>query len=403
MAFDLSVDPSIVNGMLQTMKPVDPLDRLQKLSALRTMAIQQQDYQSQVAERNAIAQQRQVDNQQGMAAAKILSDHLDNGGDPDDPMLMQKLYAAAPKIAEGYQLHRAQVKNYESESEARKQAGINAANALAETIRKNQADEAEKKTANDLKAQELMPPEERGYQAWRKALNLDDNAMTRQQYKLQGMKLSPNESVLGGNGQPLYTAPPAPRTPVPGVDIPLPAAVATQKEQITAAGKTPPQPTVATIDDPAHPGQQIAVTVDKATNQASPIMIGGKPAVKTTAGQQNATAKASESFNDATKSLNAIKDLAKQDSSAADKALIDQYFNVIRPSTGGRMSEANIKWLATPGPLQSKIKVYLQKLNGGQPLTKEYRQEIINAAEAVVHSKDPSNNPNSKSDPIGIR
>jgi hypothetical protein len=157
--------------------------------------------------------------------------------------------------------------------------------------------------------------------------------------------------------------------------------------------REPPQDqtTVTLVNDPTDPThqRQIPIVVNKGNATGRAVTVGGMPVDKATASDQ----KDASAFKDASHSLSAIKELAAQDTAAADKGIIDQYFNIIRPSTGGRMSDSNINWLKTPGDVQDKVRVYMQLLDKGQPLTKNYRQEIINAAAAVVHSKDPNSNP----------
>jgi hypothetical protein len=55
------------------------------------------------------------------------------------------------------------------------------------------------------------PPAEREYQIWRTVANLPDTLDTRNQYKVQGTKLSPGEIIAGAPGQPpLASAPEKP-------------------------------------------------------------------------------------------------------------------------------------------------------------------------------------------------
>lgn len=174
--------------------------------------------------------------------------------------------------------------------------------------------------------------------------------------------------------------------PVAGRDVPLPAAVATQREDITRAGKNPPadQTTVATVDDPANPGKQKLVVIDKRTLQSQDV---SGSASKTTAGQSNAAAAADKSNKEMAASMVALEKLAKQNTYAADQAMADQFFNIIKPGSGARMNEASIQRLLTPGPLMDKMTVWAQKLSKGQPLDAAARQDLLNAAHAVVEAK----------------
>lgn len=176
---------------------------------------------------------------------------------------------------------------------------------------------------------------------------------------------------------------------VAGRDVPLPDAVAAQREEITRAGKTPPadQTAVQSVDDPNNPGHQMLVIVDKNKLTSTPVT---GPATKTTASQSNATSKASADYDSAAKSYNALKSLAAQKTYIADQAMSDQYFNIIKPGSGARMNEANILRLLTPGPLADKLTVWAQKLSKGQPLDDNARNDMLAAAKAVLDSKAPS-------------
>jgi len=180
--------------------------------------------------------------------------------------------------------------------------------------------------------------------------------------------------------------------PVAGRDIPLPAAVKQDRIDIAKESKNPPadQTVVQTVDDPANPGKQMLVVVDKNRLTSNPV---GGPAAKTTAAQSNAIAKNAATADEMAKSMKALENLAKQGTYAADQAMADQFFNIIKPGSGARMNEASIQRLLTPGPLADKFTVWAQKLSKGQPLDPAARQDILNAAHAVVEAKQGSTAP----------
>lgn len=145
---------------------------------------------------------------------------------------------------------------------------------------------------------------------------------------------------------------------------------------------------IATVDNPSNPsGPQIQVVVDRKSSTGTPIMVKGQEAQKTTAAQSAAASKSQADAAGIATSYQALKDLASQKTYAADQAMADQYFNIIKPGFGARMNEANIRRLLTPGPLADKMTVWAQKLSNGQPLDDAARNDMIKAAEAVMNAK----------------
>lgn len=115
-----------------------------------------------------------------------------------------------------------------------------------------------------------------------------------------------------------------------------------------------------------------------------------------TRAEQSAEGKSQASVKEIESSYNALKNLAALNTWAGDQAMADQYFNIIKPGSGARMNEANIQRLLTPGPLADKMTVWAQKLSQGQALDPAARQDMINAAKAVLDAKKAGNAPAAK-------
>ena len=376
---------------------LNPVNQLQKMQALKTMQLQQQDIGSQIQERNAIAAQRQAEVQQGTAAAQTMQDHFASqvaAGKPidfDDPALMQKLYATAPKFADTYSTTRAKVN-------ADKATAANQAGDL--TVKQNAEKNAEAKSVWEQQQAKIKSDREAAADTQKQAEEAAGTLITGSEFTTPDANGKPSRAAKFRVRQPDGTyqnetrilgqeaAPP--KAPVPGVDVPFPAAVATQKGQIAAAGRAPVQPATATIDDPNNPGHQMLVAVDRSGGTASPVTIAGQTATKTPPAQLNKTTADNKAYDDAQKSLTALEGLAKQNTYPADQAMADQYFNIIKPGSGARMNEANIKRLLTPGPLMDKVTAWAQKLDQGQPLDPAARQAILEAARIVAESKKPA-------------
>lgn len=124
----MALDPGIIERgtqmLLETNKPPDILGRYQKMAALRTMALQQQDIQAQVA-------QRQAETRGLTDTHAVLADPSNYESNPDGSSTgrlstagLQKLDAANPE--------------------------------LAQTIRKNQTDIAEKRRTEAIQAATMM-------------------------------------------------------------------------------------------------------------------------------------------------------------------------------------------------------------------------------------------------------
>lgn len=179
-----------------------------------------------------------------------------------------------------------------------------------------------------------------------------------------------------------------PRQPVPGVDSPLSETVEQQRIRIAKESKTEPQDQTAvqSVDDPDHPGRQMLVIVDKNKLTSTPVQ---GPSSKTTASQQNSTAKDKQAYEEAAKSVKAMQDLAKRRTYIADQAMGDQFFNVVKPGSGARMNEAQIERFMTPGPMKDRMVVWAQRLKQGQPFDDNARQAMIDAATDVLNSKRP--------------
>lgn len=139
-------------------------------------------------------------------------------------------------------------------------------------------------------------------------------------------------------------------------------------------------------NDPDHPGGQIPIVVDKASGTGKRVTLDGQTVSKDTTEQKKARA----AYDESAKSFRAMQDLAKQATYISDHAMADQFFNIIKPGTGARMNNDQINRFVQPGPLRDKMLVWAQKLDQGQPLDPASRQAMLDAAEAVMHSKQPN-------------
>ena len=352
---------------------LNPVNQLQKMQALKTMQLQQQDIGSQTQERNAIAAQRQAEVQQGTAAAQVMQDHFASqvaAGKPidfDDPELLKKLYAASPKFADTYSTTRAKL------NADKATAAVQAA-----TVAKTQQEIA------NPKVDEYSPTGVAAKIAIAQGTprNIDPNSpagIAAAMQKTQGESQIPERPQ--GIQQPQRATPPM-----------SPGLFDQQKQlrQIASdAAAARQQPTTATIDDPDNPGHQMLVTIDRSGGTALPVTIAGQTATKTPSAQLNKTTAQSKSYDDAQQSLTALEKLAKQNTYIADQAMADQYFNIVKPGSGARMNQQNINRLITPGPLKDRLIAWAQKLDQGQPLDAPARQAMIEAARVVAESKKP--------------
>lgn len=115
----MALEPQLLQG-LQAPAPPDILGQYQKMQALKTQQLQQQDIASQVQERQATAAAQQLSLQQTTQTAKLLQDHFSRGGDPDDPQLQAQLYGISPAIGEAYAKHRNELKTGQTTREKAK-------------------------------------------------------------------------------------------------------------------------------------------------------------------------------------------------------------------------------------------------------------------------------------------
>ena len=353
---------------------LNPVNQLQKMQALKTMQLQQQDIGSQIQERNAIAAQRQAEVQQNTSAAQVMQDHFASqvaAGKPidfNDPALMQKLYAVAPKFADTYASTRSKA---DSEEAAAEKSKADAAKAAYETAHPKIDEYSPEGVAAKAAIAQVTP---------RNIDPLSPPGIAAKVAEAQQTSAIP-ERPQGIQQPPQPTPPMSPSLFEQRKGIARIAADAASARQ---------QPATATIDDPANPGHQMLVTVDRGGGTASPVTIAGQTATKTPPAQLNKTTADNKAYDDAQKSLTALEGLAKQNTYAADQAMADQYFNIIKPGSGARMNEANIKRLLTPGPLMDKVTAWAQKLDQGQPLDPAARQAILEAARIVAESKKPA-------------
>ncbi len=135
-------------------------------------------------------------------------------------------------------------------------------------------------------------------------------------------------------------------------------------------------------DDPNNPGKQGAYEYNQDTGSIKP-----KDLQRTPTATSTAIAKEGMDAKQSWQSVHALEGLAKQDKYISDVAMADQFFNVIKPGTGARMNKDYINMLMTPGPLTNKMTVWAEKLKGGQRLTAEDRQYMIDAARTVAETK----------------
>jgi hypothetical protein len=140
-------------------------------------------------------------------------------------------------------------------------------------------------------------------------------------------------------------------------------------------------------------GNPVLYAVSKSQHQATPVTQkgNGAPLQTADAGKANVKndAKNAEDFETSQNSLAAMEGLMKRGTYASDQALGDQFFNIVKPGSGARMNQQQIERFMTPGPLKDKMIAWAQKLDQGQPLTPEARQDLYESAKVVVQSKQP--------------
>ena len=87
--------------------------------------------------------------------------------------------------------------------------------------------------------------------------------------------------------------------------------------------------------------------------------------------------------NEADQSYQSIVSLSKQDTGAADNAIIDQFFNLAKPTSGARMNEAQMLRLQNFGSLETRARQWANNVSQGSRLLPEQRTELINAAKVL--------------------
>jgi hypothetical protein len=155
MAFDLGVVQDAANRTLANIKPPDLFAPMKTMAELKNVQLQQQDTQAQIAERQALAQKNQAGVQKAQQAAQVIHDHVLNGGDIDDPELLNKLYGVDPTIGDTFAKNRSEVANQKSEIARRLSESNIAGEALKETQKKNAFDQLQATTKAQREADEL--------------------------------------------------------------------------------------------------------------------------------------------------------------------------------------------------------------------------------------------------------
>ncbi len=190
-----------------------------------------------------------------------------------------------------------------------------------------------------------------------------------------------------GNYTPKGTVPKDTPTPVDQQELSAylknhPGSTAEDFAKFKAEAGQKPTRQVLWGDDPAGGTKQVPFEYDPASGTVKPIGI-----TKTNAGESNAAAKKAEASKGVMDSVTALEGLAKKNTYISDVAMADQFFNVVKPDSGARMNQSYIDKLMTPGPLKNKMTAWAQKLDQGQLLTPQDRQEMIDAAHVVAESK----------------
>lgn len=111
MALDVGV-----LSQLQPPQAPDILGPYQKMQALRTQQLQQQDIASQVQERQQEAQMRQIQNQKALAAADLIQKHVTSGGSLDDDNLINQLSGIDPQLGMNLRTSRENLKKIQAET-----------------------------------------------------------------------------------------------------------------------------------------------------------------------------------------------------------------------------------------------------------------------------------------------
>jgi hypothetical protein len=87
--------------------------------------------------------------------------------------------------------------------------------------------------------------------------------------------------------------------------------------------------------------------------------------------------------DEADQSYQSIVSLSKQNTGAGDNAIIDQFFNLAKPTSGARMNEAQMLRLQNFGSLETRARQWANNVSQGARLLPEQRTEIINAAKVL--------------------
>ena len=158
-------------------------------------------------------------------------------------------------------------------------------------------------------------------------------------------------------------------------------------------------PSVQKITGPN--GEESVVVVDPRAATARPVTMQGDQTKTPVIGPTQATTnirtdaaeqKAFKNLNDSYKVIQGLVAESRKDPNSAflnDNAMVDQFFNIVKPDSGARMNQAYINNLLTPGPAADKLWAFLQKATTGAQLTQADREYMVNAARIVIEAKQP--------------
>lgn len=213
-------------------------------------------------------------------------------------------------------------------------------------------------------------------------------------------KLTPEEMMIPtdpNTGQavaPPVTAPAKPVIPSVKYDTGIPVSVIDSDKKEYPIGDPNMPAHLRPLADSASKADQTRnqrqLDAAEKSQEATAANIQTSSDVRATAAENAAKAKTKANYDESVKSYTAMVGLARQGTYASDQAMADQFFNIIKPGSGARMNEASVARLLTPGPLADKLTVWAQKLGKGQPLDPAARQDMLSAAEVVMHSKQPT-------------
>jgi hypothetical protein len=158
-------------------------------------------------------------------------------------------------------------------------------------------------------------------------------------------------------------------------------------------------PSVQKITGPN--GEESVVVVNPRAATARPVTMEGDKTKTPVIGPTQATTnirtdaaeqKAFKNLNDSYKVIQGLVAESRKDPNSAflnDNAMVDQFFNIVKPDSGARMNQAYINNLLTPGPAADKLWAFLQKATTGAQLTQADREYMVNAARIVIEAKQP--------------